>query len=83
MSDTINVDQEWKEEAKESKDKMASDERQGQSYVSCAEVALYLTELTKVLEQITGGIRSSLEEMLKRAADSKEAALEGEDNDGE
>jgi hypothetical protein len=53
---------------------------EGCSYVSCTEVALYLTELSNVLEQFTDGIRGSLEEMLKRSEESRNK--EGATNDG-
>ena len=49
------------------------------AFVTCEEVSGYLTELSTVLEQISTGIKGSIEVMEEKAKSSKE---KGEQNDG-
>ena len=80
----VKVDKDWKKEAKAAKEDLtakAEKKEDPRAYVSCAEVALYLTELSNVLEQFVGGIRSSMDEMMKRAEENDKK--EGDKNDGE
>ena len=79
----VKVDKDWKKEAKDAKEDLTSKAKKNEvgenphAYVSCEEVALYLTELSKVLEQFSAGIRGSMEEMMKRSVEG----AKGDKND--
>ena len=69
---TKTVDENWKKKAMESMDKVDQEmkaeawDAEAAKYVQCAEVELYLTELSNVMQQISEGILESVNTMKER-----------------